>query len=214
MRKIFWLGMLLFVGLFTPNKTMAVVSLCGWCGTSCTRVVANMACPMIGVSKDKACVEVAGACTIKTVSPTTLTCENLQKESMTGQNYFSMCLTNGFPKVCFNKYSGVYQGCGQNSPNTCTVNNTNAAVNIQCEASLAAVTPTLSPGVSCNSDADCSTNYYCSLTGPVVCNISGCKLSGGTCKVKTGATYVGDANGDGIVDLVDFSIWKTAYLSH
>ena len=60
---------------------------------------------------------------------TTLTCDSLKYSQAF---YFNNCLSSGFYNVCFNKNSGAYQGCENNTVNGCTVNNTNAAVNILC----------------------------------------------------------------------------------
>jgi hypothetical protein len=89
-----------------------------------------------GVCRNPKCISSTNCSCTTTPTPTRgpLSCGELYKQSMIGQNYFSQCLTGGFSKVCFNKYSGEYQGCGQESPNTCTVNNTNANVNVQCDS--------------------------------------------------------------------------------
>lgn len=89
-----------------------------------------------GVCRNPKCVSSTNCSCTVTPTPTRgpLSCGELYKQSMAGQNYFSQCLTGGFSKVCFNKYSGEYQGCGQDNPNTCTVNNTNANVNVQCDS--------------------------------------------------------------------------------
>jgi hypothetical protein len=63
---------------------------------------------------------------------TTFTCDGLQSSS-TPSSYFNSCKNQGFDKVCFNKYSSEYQGCGQSSYNDCTVNNMNASQNIWCD---------------------------------------------------------------------------------
>jgi hypothetical protein len=67
-----------------------------------------------------------GACMIAT-------CESLKK-STSSLYYFDSCRNSngGFNKVCFDKYTGIYQGCG-NSSDDCTVNNVNAARNISCD---------------------------------------------------------------------------------
>ena len=50
--------------------------------------------------------------------------------------YFNICADNGYNTVCFNKFTGEYQGCGPD-PNTingegCIENNVNAAYNVRC----------------------------------------------------------------------------------
>ncbi len=172
MRKISGLLMAVFLGLLAGNVNAASMNVtsatstaigCGWCGTVCGPIKSGMMCPMIAVSAEKRCVNLNGVCTIQTTTTTTtspMTCADLQKAGLTGQNYFSMCLSNGYPKVCFNKYSGVYQGCGQNDLNTCTDNNLNAAVNIQCDSSLAAM-PTPVADIPCGSDAMCPSGQHC-----------------------------------------------------
>ncbi|MBU0646843.1 MAG: hypothetical protein ABIJ83_04245, partial [Patescibacteria group bacterium] len=58
---------------------------------------------------------------------TCLELENIQ------QKYFNICRDNGFfSDVCFNKFSGEYQGCGKSLKNDCTENNLNADKNIRC----------------------------------------------------------------------------------
>jgi hypothetical protein len=95
-----------------------------------------------GVCRNPKCVSSTNCSCAPTPTPTmgVVSCPSLYKQSMIGQNYFSQCLTSGFSKVCFDKYTGVYQGCGQADPNTCTVNNTNAARNIQCDSNFGSVT--------------------------------------------------------------------------
>ncbi len=51
------------------------------------------------------------------------------------QSYFDICKSNGYDNVCFNKYSGEYQGCTRSSNNDCTIGNANAAQNILCNVS-------------------------------------------------------------------------------
>jgi len=74
------------------------------------------------------------------------TCEELK----TGQkSYFDGCQNSGFDRVCFNKYTAIYQGCGKSTGSDgCTVNNVNAAQNILCTISS-----------SCT-DSDGGNNYY------------------------------------------------------
>jgi len=49
--------------------------------------------------------------------------------------FFPQCKTAGYENVCFNKYSGEYQGCTKDSWNDCTQNNVNSASNLLCRAS-------------------------------------------------------------------------------
>jgi peptidoglycan hydrolase-like protein with peptidoglycan-binding domain len=70
-------------------------------------------------------------------SVTQLSCSSLQQ---TQQYYYNSCKNNGFENVCFSK-DGVYQGCGNNSNNDCTVNNMNASNNVLC--SVGATSPTI-----------------------------------------------------------------------
>ena len=51
--------------------------------------------------------------------------------------YFNICADNGYDNVCFNKFTGEYQGCDKNTIlngiiNGCTENNYNAAYNVRC----------------------------------------------------------------------------------
>ncbi len=82
----------------------------------------------------------------KCILPTKLySCQSL---STTQSSYFSMCAKQGYSGVCFNKYTGVYQGCTRTGSNDCTVNNTNAAQNILCPAAVTP-TPTCIPRPAC-----------------------------------------------------------------
>lgn len=58
------------------------------------------------------------------------------KNTSGGENYFKICESNGFDKICFNKKTGVFQGCGRAERDDCTEYNTNAAVNIQCDSKV------------------------------------------------------------------------------
>ncbi|MBI4009956.1 MAG: LamG domain-containing protein [Candidatus Aenigmarchaeota archaeon] len=49
-------------------------------------------------------------------------------------SYFDLCKAQGYDKVCFNKNTQVYQGCGKSNYNDCTINNVNAAQNVWCNA--------------------------------------------------------------------------------
>jgi len=60
------------------------------------------------------------------------TCTDLKNSQ---SYYFNVCSQVGFDNVCFNKYSGVYQGCTKNTNNDCTINNANASQNILCPIS-------------------------------------------------------------------------------
>jgi len=84
-----------------------------------------------------------------TQTPTpTYTCSVLYEKNINSEpNNFKNCLSSGFPKICFDKYTGVYQGCGTLERDTCTEFNTNAARNIQCDSNMGTVTsvPTISP---------------------------------------------------------------------
>lgn len=77
----------------------------------------------------------------------TITCEILQKiNSSRSENYFKMCADNEYPKVCFNKYSGIYQGCGTLERDDCTEFNMNADKNIRCDSNYGGgLTPTVLP---------------------------------------------------------------------
>ncbi len=57
--------------------------------------------------------------------------------------YFNLCAKEGynFDNVCFDKFTGVYQGCTRNSYNDCTLYNTNAERNVLCP--LTATTPSV-----------------------------------------------------------------------
>ncbi len=49
-----------------------------------------------------------------------------------GGKYFSICADSGFDSVCFNKYSGEFQGCTSSSNNMCTEKNANKDSNVLC----------------------------------------------------------------------------------
>ena len=63
------------------------------------------------------------------IGQTTFSCDSLFSEF---QYYFYICAQNNHESVCFNKFSKVYQGCGDASGLYCTSNNVNAAQNIAC----------------------------------------------------------------------------------
>jgi hypothetical protein len=108
---------------------------------SCPTCAPGRACPAI------ACKLQSGTCQNGQCVPPTreLTCNNLQTSQ---SSYFTQCAKEGYSGVCFNKYSGVYQGCTKPGNNDCTQNNTNAAVNVLCPAVIAP-TPTCIPRPAC-----------------------------------------------------------------
>jgi len=63
-----------------------------------------------------------------------LTCNNLENDSTKAQ-YFNSCKNSGYNYVCFNKHTGVYQGC-TNSSVGCTSSNINSNYNILCNAKI------------------------------------------------------------------------------
>lgn len=70
------------------------------------------------------------------VAGTAFSCDTLQLSSSSA-SYFGMCRNQGFDKVCFNKNTSEYQGCGRSaSSNDCTVNNINASQNIWCDTGV------------------------------------------------------------------------------
>jgi len=75
-----------------------------------------------------------------TTAPTTVTCSSLKSSY---PNYFNQCSSYG--KVCFNKYTSAYQGCGYSSYDDCTTNNAKASQNIWCDASSSVPNPTPTP---------------------------------------------------------------------
>ena len=68
----------------------------------------------------------------RTPTRTTLSCDSLYRDEL---SYFKQCSDNGYPQVCFNKYTGEYQGCGTPDYDGCTQYNTNASQNILCASS-------------------------------------------------------------------------------
>lgn len=74
-----------------------------------------------------------------TVSDIAKTCSEMLASQ---QYYFDICNQGGFDNVCFNKFSGIYQGCVRNSRDDCTKYNANAQVNMLCPiATTLTVTP-------------------------------------------------------------------------
>ena len=65
-------------------------------------------------------------------------CLELQQKTCTqmleaSTNYFEICNKGGYEGVCFNKYSGEYQGCSNDNGQGCIVSNSNAEKNMFCE---------------------------------------------------------------------------------
>ncbi len=83
-----------------------------------------------------------GAC----IQNTSYDCNYLEDDQY---NYFEICKNSGYEGVCFDKYTGVYQGCSNDDGYGCVVSNTNAARNIFCEV----------PNDVCT-DSDKGMNYY------------------------------------------------------
>lgn len=103
-------------------------SYCSTEGESCTitqcPICFGFFCPKFS------CREFPGVCQNHLCTQTpSVTCNSLFNSQ---PNYFGQCANGGFGGVCFNKYSSIYQGCGNLDNNGCTVNNTNAAQNIFC----------------------------------------------------------------------------------
>jgi hypothetical protein len=67
-----------------------------------------------------------------------ITCNSLANSQ---PQYFTQCLQAGFPKVCFDKFTGVYQGCNTADYDGCTLHNTNAARNLSCDSSITPPVP-------------------------------------------------------------------------
>jgi len=91
------------------------------------------------------------------IDTTTLSCDNIFDKS---QYYFKLCHDNGFGGVCFNKYSGAYQGCGDGSGDYCVRNNFNAAENVAC------LTDRVFNEICIDSDGGLNTDVYGTITGP------------------------------------------------
>ena len=60
-----------------------------------------------------------------------VTCTDLELDT-SADYYFDICRNAGYDKICFDKYTSEYQGCGKSSYDDCTTHNTNAARNIWC----------------------------------------------------------------------------------
>ncbi|HOR52674.1 MAG TPA: hypothetical protein PLE51_03345, partial [Candidatus Pacearchaeota archaeon] len=60
-------------------------------------------------------------------------CKEFSKNS---QYYFSICRDAGHGGVCFDKYSGEYQGCAPISGLYCTSGHANANKNIICSTEI------------------------------------------------------------------------------
>lgn len=105
------------------------------------------------------------------------TCGMLYKISLNGnQNYFTQCGSNGFAKVCFDKYTGIFQGCSKLENNDCTESNMNAERNMQCDSNMGVVPtvivtklPTLTPARKCSTDKDCLSGQVCYQPPMPVC---------------------------------------------
>ncbi|MDO8524372.1 MAG: Ser-Thr-rich GPI-anchored membrane family protein [bacterium] len=70
-----------------------------------------------------------GACKPIATTPV-ISCEALK---ISGAEYFNVCRKNNYAQVCFNKNTGVYQGCTTGGGVGCTSSNSNANSNIACD---------------------------------------------------------------------------------
>lgn len=173
------------------NITPTPVSCSGANGTSCTiggpcpTCIPGQPCPAI------ACKIMTGICQDKQCIPAQrqFTCQNL---TVNQSSYFTMCAKNGYNNVCFNKFSGEYQGCSKDQNNDCTVNNTNAAVNILCPV---VTTPSPSPSTKAGD-----------LNGDNVVNIFDYNIVLSNFGKKGTAGFIlSDLIKDGVIDLFDYN---------
>jgi len=85
-------------------------------------------------------------------------------------SYFNSCKAQGYDKVCFNKNTGVYQGCGKSSYNDCTINNVNTAQNVWCDITSVCGNNICETGEdSTNCPADCKKEIKCTDLTPEEC---------------------------------------------
>jgi uncharacterized cupin superfamily protein len=66
-------------------------------------------------------------------------CDELSNDP-TASYYFNLCKNAGFDRVCLNKYTSAFQGCGRSSYNDCTLYNVNADKNIWCDVTTKSIT--------------------------------------------------------------------------
>jgi hypothetical protein len=81
-----------------------------------------------------------------TASPTTpaiFTCEQLLTQQAI---YFDQCKKSNYDKVCFDKYTGVFQGCSKINNNDCTERNMFATQHIWCDAVFTTATTSAASG--------------------------------------------------------------------
>jgi hypothetical protein len=98
---------------------------------------AGIPCSLISNWQSKYCSN-----SVPTPTPAVVSCETLYSSQ---NSVFASCYKSGFPRICFDKFTGVYQGCVSGTVNTCTQNNTNAARNLLCLSGPATTTPTSYP---------------------------------------------------------------------
>jgi hypothetical protein len=75
---------------------------------------------------------------------TTTTAKTCAELNVSQRSYFDICKQYNYDNVCFNRFSGEYQGCTKDSLNDCTINNTNMDKNILCPA-VSSITKNLPP---------------------------------------------------------------------
>jgi len=105
------------VGLCGEEDGMCI---CANCGSICRPC------------ENRVCDEGENRCNCPQDCAKELTCSDLEEETDSNY-YFSMCNIEGYDNVCFDKFTGEYQGCTKDSRDDCTEYNTNAERNILCD---------------------------------------------------------------------------------
>jgi hypothetical protein len=221
MSKIWWLA-LIASGLLYPVKSLALSPIpnCGWCGTSCGEIKPNMACIALAPPEGKVCVFQDGSCMVvekepaldcgwcgdkcvetkpgmmctKIAPPSNQSCVNLSGKCVVQEKKIAregevcggiagvMC-----DKGLFCKYlDGVDRSVVRDGTGVCVKDGSGGPICIPRPACMDGIEdPATGKMIFCDPP-----------TGVNICPID----------VK------GDANKDGKVDLVDFTIWKKEYL--
>jgi hypothetical protein len=187
-------------------RTTPATSLCSWCGTACVKATSDMACIQISPPEGKDCVEKDKVCTIvSTAIPTKSTCSprptclDSEPRCMLAEPIGGWCQVSPTPQGgCF--YKQV------------------ECIRAPCNPVLVCPSEVPTMGLNCqnlwwfdNTKKQCSQKQFCGaymyLGLRTFATEADCLAGLG------GAVVVGDADGNGMVDLVDFAIWKSEYLS-
>jgi len=110
--------------------------------------------------------------------PAAITCDWLADIQ---SQYFAQCQRAGYPKICFDKFTGEYEGCTR-TDEECTVDNMYAERHMSCDSSMA---PPLIPECgACSQTSYCASELVCQ---PIPTPTPNCPYgASGPCSVPAG----------------------------